>query len=311
MNLVVHSTNIDSGAVVDGPPSGRLSVTETVILTAANVAEALHGESASLLGSGTFGQTWRVEGVNLGDGPTVVAAKFLRPEHFNTTLAERETGWLRKMDSGGIVRLLDVATVEVEDVEHTVLFCEFIDGGSVADNFITHPPTISEVIAFATALLETVQHVHGASAVHRDIKPANILLRDGRWDSPVLIDFGLVKGAGDVTITRYPQQMGSLWWMSPEQLRGERARNSSDMWACGVVLFGLLCNGDHPFLDLAEIRRVGAQPDEIAELLEGPPRAFPAGVPDALQAAITKLLAQEGWARGSARVAAEIFKGMA
>jgi eukaryotic-like serine/threonine-protein kinase len=285
-------------------------VTKSVVLTASNVAAALGGSDAVLLGSGTYGQTWRVVGVDLGDGPVVVAAKFLRPEHFNTTLAERETGWLRKMDSAGVVRLLDVATVEVEEVEHTVLFCEFIDGGSVADNVVSQPPSVADVIAFAAALLASVEHVHEAGAVHRDIKPANILLRHGRWDSPVLIDFGLVKGAGDLTITRYPQQMGSLWWMSPEQLRGERARNSSDMWACGVVLFELLC-GDHPFLDLDEINRVGAQADEIAELLEGPPRAFPASVPEALQAAVTKLLAQEGWARGSARVATETFKGMA
>lgn len=280
----------------------------TIKLSALNVAGALGGSEATFLGAGTFGETWRVVDVDLGDGPTVIAAKFLRPEHFSTTLAERETGWLRRMDSPGIVRLLDVRAVDIEGVEHTVLFCEYISGGSVAENAATNPPSEADVLAFAAALLTSVEHVHAAEAVHRDIKPANILLRDGRWDSPVLIDFGLVKGAGDMTITMYPQQMGTLLWMSPEQLRGERARNSADMWACGVVIYELLSAGVHPFLDLEELRHVGAQPNEIAELVVGPPKALPESVSEATQAVVVKLLAEDGWARGSARVAAHKFE---
>jgi serine/threonine protein kinase len=279
-------------------------------LTEANVSKALGGTAASFLGAGTFGETWRVDGVDAGGGPETYAAKFLKPQYFQAALADRETGWLRRMNTPGIVRLFDVRTFTVEDAGHTTLLCEFIEGGSVADKAALAPPSHDEVIDFGDALLRAVEHVHEAKAVHRDIKPANVLLRAGRWADPVLIDFGLAKGAGDLTITRYPAQMGSLLWMSPEQLRGERARNASDLWACGVVLYELLSGGMHPYLDVDELRRVGAQADEIAELVDGPPRALPDGVPIALQEVVSKLLSMKGWARGSARRAVQMLEEM-
>lgn len=281
---------------------------KAVALSADNVASALGGNDATFLGVGTYGDTWKVAGIDSGDGPTTVAAKFLKPEYFQAALADRETGWLRRLNSRGVVRLFDVRTVDVEGTDHTVLLCEFVEGGSVADKVAVATPSERDVVDFAVALLRAVEHVHDAGAVHRDLKPANILLRHGRWSEPVLIDFGLAKGAGDLTITRYPSMMGSFLWMSPEQLRGERARNASDLWACGVIIHELLSGGVHPFLDVAELTRVGAQPDELAELVDGPPRALPASVSPELQAVVIKLLSMKAWARGSARRAAEMLE---
>ncbi|MDD1386821.1 serine/threonine-protein kinase [Curtobacterium poinsettiae] len=283
---------------------------QPVALTADNVSTALGGDSAVFLGAGTFGETWRVHGVDVAGTSTTVAAKILKPEQFHTALAERETAWLRRMDAPGIVQLLDVLTVQVDAVDHTVLVCEFIAGGSVAENVAEAAPTEADVTAFAIALLRAVEHVHDADAVHRDIKPANIMLRDGRWDSPALIDFGLAKGPGDIAVTQYPAWRGSLPWMSPEQLRGDRARKASDLWACGVVLHELLSGGTHPFLDLDELRRVGVAPDEIAELVDGPPRALPETVSQPLQDVVGKLLSMKAWSRGSARRAAEMLENL-
>lgn len=290
---------------------GRWAVpSRAAVLTEDNVAKVLGGREAVFLGVGTYGDTWKVAGVQHGDRPTTVAAKFLKPEYFQAALADRETGWLRRLNNPGIVRLFDVRTVDVEGTDHTVLLCEFVEGGSVADKVAVESPSEREVVDFATALLRAVEHVHDAGAVHRDLKPANLLLRGGRWSEPVLIDFGLAKGAGDLTITRYPSMMGSFLWMSPEQLRGERARNASDLWACGVIIHELLSGGVHPFLDVAELTRVGAQPDELAELVDGPPRALPASVSPALQAVVIKLLSMKAWARGSARRAVEMLEGI-
>lgn len=281
-----------------------------VVLTAENVTGALGGDDAEFLGTGTFGETWRVDGVDVGNGPEPVAAKFLKPEQFHHALAERETAWLRRMDAPGVVRLHDVRNVHVEDTAHTVLVCEFIPGGSLADKVVLGDPDDSDIVELAIGLLPAVEHVHDAEAVHRDIKPANLMLRDGRWDHPVPIDFGLAKGQNDITITAYPALRGSLPWMSPEQLRGERARKASDLWACGVIFHGLLSGGSHPFLDLDRIRRFGATPDEIAELVDGPPRALPVTVPTPLQDVVGKLLSMKAWARGSARRAAEMLEDL-
>lgn len=279
------------------------------MLTKRDVITALGGSDATLLGHGTFGETWRVDGVNSGGGYKTIAAKFLRPDHFDATLAERETNWLRRLRSTGIVQLLDVVELAVSGTLHTVLLCEYIDGGSVQQKSAAGFPTEAEVITFAAALLTGVKHVHAAKAVHRDIKPANIMLSGGAWASPVLIDFGLVKGLGDATITRYPQQVGSVLWMAPEQLRGERARNASDIWACGVVIYQLLAAGAHPFFEPSRLS--GVQPDELAELVDGPPLALSDSVSEPVRAIVTRMLSHQGWARGSAQRAAQNFKDLA
>lgn len=279
------------------------------MLAKADVIAALKGSNATLLGYGTFGETWRVDRVKVGDGHKTVAAKFLNPDHFDATLAERETNWLRRLHCAEIVKLHDVAELVVGGVLHTVLLCEYIAGGSVQQNSASKFPTEAEVIAFAAALLTGVKQVHAAKAVHRDIKPANIMLNAGAWESPVLIDFGLVKGLGDSTITRYPQRVGSVLWMAPEQLRGERARNASDIWACGVVIYQLLASGAHPFFEPS--RLAGVQPDELAELVDGPPHALPQAVSEPVQEIVTRMLSLQGWARGSAQRAAQNFKDLA
>ena len=92
----------------------------------------LGASSASFLGHGTFGDTWRVDGLD-GGGETV-AVKVLRPEHFNPALLGREAGSLRDFSHPGIVALLDVRKVALEGEERHILVCEFIDGGSVGDS---------------------------------------------------------------------------------------------------------------------------------------------------------------------------------
>ncbi|MDO4099201.1 serine/threonine-protein kinase [Clavibacter michiganensis] len=277
-------------------------------LSSEAVAAALNGQNATLLGQGTFGETWRVELVEVDGEPQTVAAKFLKPAHYNVTLAQRETAWLSRMSTHGVVRLFSVVEVDINGVQYTVLLCEYIHGGSVEDAITRAYPSHSEIMDFAAGLLECVEHVHSVNAVHRDIKPANIMLRDGDWSQPVLIDFGLAKGTGDATITQYPQPVGTIAWMAPEQLRGQEARKAADIWACGVILYQLFTAGAYPFFNPAELQGVGRE--EIAELVEGPPVPLPDEVSPEMRLLIAKFLSQQGWRRGSASRAAKDLKDL-
>ena len=108
--------------------------------------------------------------------------------------------------------------------------------------------------------------MHAAEGtVHRDIKPQNVALRDGRWDAPVILDLGLAKAVNEPTVTLYPARMGTAFYMSPEQLLGERARKASDLFSVGVTVRHAIA-GTHPFypasnsLTWDDLVRLAAQP---------------------------------------------------
>jgi serine/threonine protein kinase len=270
------------------------------------VAGAFSAISAHLLGTGTYGETWCVQGL---DGRAdEFAVKLLRPEFFNPARVQREIEGLQRFDHPGIVRLIEVRTVVIGGESRTALVCEYIQGGSVQDALsLGTLPSKKDAKKFARGLLEAVAELHGAETIHRDIKPANIMLRDGDWAQPVLIDFGLARSLSDKTFTRYPAKVGSLLWMSPEQLSAERARKASDIWACGIVLQQVL-TGNHPFVDMTDL--AGLDEDELYDLFTVPPKPLPDTAPRSLSKLVGRFLTAEPlYARGTARRAIADLKG--
>jgi len=271
-------------------------------LAADAVRTAFSATEARFLGKGTFGETWRVDSIDGRDA--VCAVKLLDPKNFHPGLVQREVDGLSGVRSKRIMQLHDVRTVDVDRVRYTALVCEYLPGGDVQDNVSEFGlPSQGELLAFAVELLHAVKQLHDVDRVHRDLKPENIMLRGGRWDRPVLIDLGLSKGATDTTMTRYPSRVGSLLFMSPEQLRGERARKTSDLWACGVILFWAL-TGQHPYVTST----AGKTEDDIAEEITGPPGALPAHTPPALKAVILRLLSEDAFARSTAKRALKTLR---
>lgn len=270
------------------------------------VAQAFAADSANFLGTGTFGETWCVRGM---DGTTDdYAVKLLKPEYFNAARVQREIQGLQRFEHPGIVRLYEVRTVSLGGESRTALICEYIEGGSVQDALEAgRLPRKKEAKKFARGLMEAVAELHAANTIHRDIKPANIMLRDGDWAYPVLIDFGLARSLSDKTFTKYPARLGSLLWMSPEQLSAERARKASDVWACGVVLHTVL-SGDHPFVDMAALDQLDE--DELYDLFTVPPKRLPKTAPQSLSDLVQRFLTAEPlYARGTAHRAVADLKG--
>jgi serine/threonine protein kinase len=136
-----------------------------------------------------------------------------------------------------------------------------IPGGSLADRVAAGPLQVEAAVRLLAGAAAGIDALHQAGLVHRDIKPANILL-DG--DTPYVSDFGLAKDSQASNLTRPGQALGSLDYMSPEQIRGEDVSPATDIYALGCVMFEVL-TGTPPFGGRPSMRVL------FAHLQEPPP----------------------------------------
>jgi serine/threonine protein kinase len=258
--------------------------------TPAQVAQALGAEHVMHLGTGGFGDTWLLE-----NGSDKKVAKILYEPKYPLALLEREVKGLLRVASPRVVRLLGVQQLVFSVGARIVLFFEYIDGRDVMTRIRGGDwPAEPEVLAFAAGLFEGLVALHTQEAVHRDLKPENIALRHSAWNEPVVLDLGLAKLLDEPSITTYPAVLGTVPYMAPEQLRGDRARKAADLWAAGVVLHLLLAR-EHPFYD----HELLDQDTAVARLLEGP-RPMPTGIGEPLRSLTRRLLSPKPHERGGA-----------
>ena len=144
--------------------------------------------------------------------------------------------------------------------------------------------------AFATAVAAVGRDVAGAlqaahenGVLHRDIKPANVLLQPG--GRPKVVDFGLAKVEADVSMSNVGEVVGTPYYMSPEQARGERVDARTDVYSLGAVLFHLL-TGEVPFAGSSASEVLLAVCDEETPTL----RQRRAGLPFDLEAVVAKAM---------------------
>ena len=176
---------------------------------------------------------------------------------------------------------------------------ELIEGEDLAQRLARGPVPVTEALAIARQVADALEAAHERGVVHRDLKPANIKVRpDG---TVKVLDFGLAKaidGPGDsspresATITRadLTQQgamLGTVAYMSPEQINGRPATRRSDIWAFGCVLFELL-TGRAPFAG-----RTAS--DILANVLKSEPDwpGLPGETPEPIRRLLRRALAKD------------------
>jgi serine/threonine-protein kinase len=147
----------------------------------------------------------------------------------------------------------NIATVHDFDTQEGVDFIvmELVEGASLAEKLKTGPLVEKEISALGAQIADALEEAHERGIVHRDLKPGNIAVTPkGRVK---VLDFGLAKMLQPVSdeatteaLTEAHAVAGTLPYMSPEELRGERADHRSDLYSLGVVLYEM-ATGRRPF----------------------------------------------------------------
>ncbi|PYI91781.1 MAG: hypothetical protein DME97_12875 [Verrucomicrobia bacterium] len=194
-----------------------------------------------ILGRGGMGIVWLAKDEELN---REVALKFL-PDLVVHDLAvldelKRETRRSLQLTHHNIVRIHDF----VQDAESACISMEYVDGPTLSALRVEQPSRVfeSEQLApWIEQICEALQYAHQhARIVHRDIKPANLML-NGKGDLKVA-DFGIARSLSDsvTMLTMARGTSGTLAYMSPQQLDGERASNLDDIYSLGATLYELM-----------------------------------------------------------------------
>jgi len=250
-------------------------------------------ETLSLLGTGGMGEVYRAHDTRLG---RAVAIKIL-PQHLSTQpdlreRFEREARSISLLNHPRICTLYDVG--HQDGVAFLVM--EYLEGESLAERLKKGPLPLKETLKIGMEVCEALEAAHRAGLTHRDLKPANIMLTKG---GAKLMDFGLAKAAeasasGEKALLLSTEKtlatdnlmsplteagvlVGTVQYMSPEQIEGKQADARSDLFALGAVLYEA-ATGKRPFDGKSQISVASAilekNPEPISAIQPLTPPAF-------------------------------------
>jgi serine/threonine-protein kinase len=176
--------------------------------------------------------------------------------------------------------------------DRLVMVMECVEGEALNSPSVIRRLSIGQAVEYVRQVLQALVYAHARGVIHRDIKPSNIVIVELPTPTAKLLDFGLAVSGRDPSFTASGTIMGSLYYMSPEQVRGQRVDARSDLYSLGVTLYEIV-SGRRPF-------EGGSQ----YEILDGHLRQQPASptdvnpnVPPRLAGVILKALVKDPAAR--------------
>ncbi len=261
------------------------------------------------LGAGGMGEVYRAKDKRLH---RTVALKVL-PQRLAHTPGlrqrlEREAKAISSLNHPGICTLYDIG----REGEVDYLVMEFLEGDTLAQRLKRGALPLSEVLELAVQIASALAAAHAAGIVHRDLKPGNIMLTKS---GAKLLDFGLAKvraaeavaGAAMSSpaepITTAGTVVGTVQYMSPEQIQGHEADARSDLFAFGATLYEML-TGKRAFAGKSQLAVVNA----ILEKDPEPLRDLQPLTPPALERVVKRCLAkdpEDRW-QGTSDLASEL-----
>ena len=216
-----------------------------------------HYRIVDKLGEGGMGVVYKARDTKLDRD---VALKFL-PDQTSMTPESRDR-FLQEARS--VARLnhpniSQIYSIEEDDYGNQFIVMEFIEGldlreilknglqfpdEKTSDEAVDQKSKSEKIMSYAVQIARGLKAAHKKGIIHRDIKPANVLVtKDGELK---ILDFGLAKISGVDQLTKAGSTLGTITYMSPEQIRGENPDPRSDIWSFGVVLYEMI-TGKLPF----------------------------------------------------------------
>ncbi|MEQ1885721.1 MAG: protein kinase [Bryobacteraceae bacterium] len=186
-----------------------------------------------LLGAGGMGNVYRVQNILSN---RVEAMKVVLPDK-SDELNERFLREIQVQASLIHPNITGLHTAMRIDGQ-LIMIMELVDGETVRERLGRGPFRVGECVEYGRQILDALSYAHRRDIVHRDIKPANIMLT--KAGQAKLMDFGLASAGFDRRLTRTGAVMGSIYYMAPEQVRGELLTAKSDLYSFGLTMYEML-----------------------------------------------------------------------
>ncbi len=235
------------------------------------------------LGHGGMGQVYLVRNL-ISD--RIEAMKVLLPDLAQQgDLANRfmrEIKVLASLDHPNIAQLRTAFTAE----NQLVMIMEYVEGDTLAERLQAGPFSAPDALNYISQVLTALSYAHGKGVIHRDIKPSNMMLTPKGVVK--LMDFGIARSTQDLGMTVTGTTLGSLDYMSPEQVKSEPTDARSDLYSVGVSLYEMV-TGHHMFSATSSYSVMEAHVKEIPK----PPIEVVPNLPKALSDIIMMAVAKD------------------
>ncbi len=235
------------------------------------------------IGAGGMGEVFLAADTELN---REVALKFL--PHHQCQDKECRTRFKREAQATAQLSHPNIITIhEVSEFQGRPFFAmEHVKGESLRNLIKAEKLSLDQVLGLAMQICEGLDKAHQAGVIHRDVKPSNIMVdADGRAK---LLDFGLVAIQSTEKLTKSGSTLGTIGYMSPEQIQVKDVDQRSDLFSFGVVFYEMI-TGQLPFRGDTEAAALNSVLNDIPEPLS----RYKSGVAGELQQVVAKLLEKD------------------
>jgi len=242
-----------------------------------------HYKILEKLGEGGMGVVYKAQDTKLD---RIVALKFL-PERLVCD-EEAKSRFVNEAKAASALNHPNITTIyEIDEVEdQCFISMECVKGRSIKEVIGERKLSEEEILKIATQIAEGLNAAHKKDIIHRDIKSDNIMLtEDGQVK---IMDFGLAKLKGVSKLTKAGTTLGTMQYMSPEQVQGQEVDQRSDIFSFGVVLYEMI-TGQLPFKGEYEAAVVYSIINETPE----PITEHRTDIPEGLQRIVDKVLEKQ------------------
>ncbi|GMG87041.1 serine/threonine-protein kinase [Biformimicrobium ophioploci] len=224
------------------------------------------------LGSGGMGRVFAALDERLG---RKVAIKQLDPEHSEPVSLQRirrEAVMLAQLNHPAITQIYDV----LETDTGCALVMEFVEGETLTEWQTYRHPTLSQKLSLLVQIASGLTRAHANGIIHRDLKPDNVLVK--RNGAVKIVDFGIARSFNEESGLTQDRVPGSYYAMSPEQALGAELDPRCDLFAFGMLAYGLLCGqgpfGNNPNPIVIVDRIIHARHPAAGSVIKGLPRGL-------------------------------------